>query len=93
MPPIHRRQLCCRSWRYARWRPRFGVLALTTFATIRLGSREDGSSDDIDVVTSSDAFRAVHSEHMEALNQRKAELDDLLDEALSIALVELMKYV
>jgi fido (protein-threonine AMPylation protein) len=70
-----------------------GVLALTTFATIRLGSREDGSSDDIDVVTSSDAFRAVHSEQMEALNQRKAELDDLLDEALSIALVELMKYV
>lgn len=69
-----------------------GVLAVTTFASIRLGSR-DGILDELDLPTSSNAFHAVHTEGMEALNHRYPELADLLDEALSVALVELMKYV
>lgn len=70
-----------------------GVFAVTSFASLRLGGRGDGNVDDMDFPTSSDSFRVVHTESMEAINERYAELADQLDEGLSVALVELMKYV
>jgi fido (protein-threonine AMPylation protein) len=70
-----------------------GVMALTTFGVIRMGAPEDGFRQDIDVLTPSDAFRFVHGEQMAALNSRSYELAQLLDEALSVALIEFMRYV
>jgi fido (protein-threonine AMPylation protein) len=71
-----------------------GVLAVTTFATIRQGSGPAlGAQDVVDVSTTADAFRVVHTEPMETVSNRLGELHELLDQGLTVALAELLKRV
>lgn len=72
-----------------------GVMAVTTFAEIEpypLPEAEEDSAPPRDHIrTTTDAFRLVHSETLEQINQRGPELDALLDEGLAVALSELLK--
>jgi hypothetical protein len=43
------------------------------------------------ITTTADAFRFVHSESIEEINQRAAELEQLLDQGLAVGLAELLK--
>jgi hypothetical protein len=71
-----------------------GVLAVTTFATIRQGSGPDLNDQDVvDISTTADAFRVVYTESMEAVNSRVGELHELLDQGLAVALAELLKRI
>ncbi|HSK01027.1 MAG TPA: Fic family protein [Kofleriaceae bacterium] len=71
-----------------------GVLAVTTFATIRQGTRPDQEAPDTeDIPTTADAFRVVYTEPMEAVNDRLGELHELLDQGLAVALAELLKRI
>ncbi len=71
-----------------------GVLAVTTFANLRQGTRPDLEAPDTeDIPTTADAFRVVHAEPMEAVNDRFGELHELLDRGLAAALAELLKQV
>jgi hypothetical protein len=71
-----------------------GVLAVTTFATIRQGTRPGLDAPDVeDMATTADAFRVVYTEPMEAVNDRFGELHELLDRGLAIALAELLKRI
>ncbi len=71
-----------------------GVLAVTTFATIRQGSDPDPEAPDVaNVATTADAFRVVYTEPMEAVNDRLGELHELLDQGLAVALAELLKQI
>lgn len=74
-----------------------GVMTVTTFAEIdpypasegdeRSSAARDG------IRTTTDAFRFVQSETLDQISQRAAELEDLLDEGLAVALSELLKKV
>lgn len=72
-----------------------GVMAVTTFAEIEpspLPEGEEESPPARDYIrTTTDAFRFVHSETLDQINQRAPELEDLLDEGLAVALSELLK--
>jgi hypothetical protein len=72
-----------------------GVMAVTTFAEIEpfpLPDAEEESPPARDYVpTTNDAFRFVHSETIEQVNQRAPELDSLLDEGLEVALSALLR--
>ena len=71
-----------------------GVLAVTTFATIRHGYGPELEAQDADdISTTTDAFRVVDTESMEALNNRFGELHELLDQGLTVALAELLKRI
>lgn len=74
-----------------------GVMAVTTFADIGPFERSnvvDESPEGRDRIrTTTDAFRFVRSESVEEINGRAAELENLLDEGLAIALTELLKRV
>src|SRR5207245_5859929 len=67
-----------------------GVMAITSFGVVRT---DDPDSDSIDVPTTTDAFYYAYSESIEALNGRAKELQDLLDDGLTVALTELMKRI
>ncbi|HEY4242008.1 MAG TPA: Fic family protein [Kofleriaceae bacterium] len=68
-----------------------GVQAITNFAVIREGDPEIESEDVYDVATASDAFYFSYSEPMQTLNERKVELEELLDGGLVVALAALAK--
>jgi fido (protein-threonine AMPylation protein) len=70
-----------------------GVMAVTTFATIRHGHPALEDTDASDISTTTDAFRVVYTESMEALNNRLGELHELLDQGLTVALAELLKRI
>jgi hypothetical protein len=70
-----------------------GVLAVTTFATIRHGNSTLEAPEVADISTTADAFRVVHTESMEAVNDRFGELHELLDQGLTVALAELLKRI
>ena len=75
-----------------------GVLAVTTFGILGIRSSDKGGrSREIDpsakppeaIATTRDAFLLVHSESMEALDNRAQDLEDLLEEGLAVALSRL----
>lgn len=70
-----------------------GIMAVTTFAEIEPypGQDPDNSFVPEPIPTTADAFRFVHSESMEEISSRATELEELLDQGLAVALVELMK--
>lgn len=70
-----------------------GVLAVTTFGEIEeaTASAEGRSTDRELIRTTKDAFRAVHSESLEAIERRRDELDEVLDEGLTVGLVHLFQ--
>lgn len=77
-----------------------GVMAVTTFAEIELiesQSPADASEQAVvsrePIRTTSDAFRFVHSETVDQINGRAAELEALLDEGLAVALTALLRRV
>lgn len=70
-----------------------GVMAVTTLCQIRVGNPDMESEDILDVPTTSDAFYFSHAETIAALNDRAAELAELLDAGLTVALAELMRRV
>jgi hypothetical protein len=72
---------------------RSNVMAVTTGAALRSVSSEDSVRQDVPIDTPSDAFRFVHSESIVALNDRREELIQLLDEGLSVALAELARFL
>ncbi len=67
--------------------PRTGIMAVTTFGDIRDDGDEAAGSLIIPVDTSWDAFTFSHNEEVE---DRAAELYELLDQSLAVALNELM---
>jgi hypothetical protein len=72
-----------------------GVMGVTTFAEIEpypQPQAEEETTPSRDYIrTTTDAFRFVYSETLEQIGERGAELDDLLDEGLAVALSDLMK--
>ncbi len=71
-----------------------GIMAVTSFAEIEPYSPQDadgGQETGEYVTTTVDAFRFVHSESVDEINQRAQELEDLLDQGLAVALAELLK--
>lgn len=67
-----------------------GVMAVTTCAELKLlGGEEARPAEYFD--TASDAFRFAHTERMDGLEDRGAELEALLDGGLSVALARLLK--
>lgn len=68
-----------------------GVLAVTTFAELEGSMPEQGAGEREFIQTTKDAFRVVRTESLEAIDQRKAELEELLDEGLTVALVRLFQ--
>jgi hypothetical protein len=81
-----------------------GIMAVTTFADIApiaphpvqiaphpVQEEEDGPVSRDPIRTTIDAFRFVHTEEIHEINRRAAELEQLLDEGLSVALAEMMK--
>ena len=70
-----------------------GVMAVTTFAELEpFPAAEDGAPAPREYLhTTPDAFRFVHSEPLDEINGRAAELEQLLDEGLAVALAELLK--
>jgi hypothetical protein len=68
-----------------------GVMAVTTCAEIKPLSGEEARVEYVN--TSNDAFRFAYTEPVESLQARGAELDELLDAALSVALARLLKDV
>ncbi len=68
-----------------------GVLAVTTFAELEDQQQQGQSAEREFVQTTKDAFRVVHTETLEAIDERRAELEDLLDEGLTVALVRLFQ--
>ncbi|HLA77265.1 MAG TPA: Fic family protein [Vicinamibacteria bacterium] len=71
-----------------------GVMAVTTFAEIEpvVPTPEDEAAPRRQYVqTTADAFRFVHAESAEHIHDRAQELEDLLDEGLAVALLELRK--
>lgn len=69
-----------------------GVLAVTTYASLRLGSR-DGADDELVIDLPNDAFLAVGTEPVDKTTDRYQELLEQLDEALAIAMVEFAQQV
>jgi Fic family protein len=71
-----------------------GVLAVVTFGELETTEIEEDGGRRADrqlIETSTDSFRVVHSEPLAALDERANELEDLLDEGLTIALVEIFR--
>ena len=72
-----------------------GVMAVTTFGELESpsGDEEQGTaSPKVEYLTTTkDAFRFVHTESIEELERRSAELEELLDEGLAAALSVLLK--
>ena len=73
-----------------------GIMAVTTFAEIEPVKpdpvQEDGGQEPSEyITTTADAFRFVHSESIEDINQRASELEELLDQGLAVTLAELLK--
>ena len=67
---------------------RTGIMAITSFAEIRITDEEPSTHRDAFVQTSWDAFTFSHDEDVE---DRAAELYDWLDQSLAVALQKLMK--
>lgn len=66
-----------------------GVLSIVTFAEIQSRFDEPGGdprSEYTQITTTADAFRVVHTESNESINDRIADLTDLLDEGFAVAL-------
>ncbi|HEX9725446.1 MAG TPA: Fic family protein [Vicinamibacteria bacterium] len=73
-----------------------GVMAVTTFAELRSIDDESDAAEGGEkqnVPTTEDAFRFVHSENVENLNERATELEEMLDEGLANALAKLMSAI
>jgi Fic family protein len=70
-----------------------GVMAITTIASARPVEPGPGDEGAIDVPTTSDAFYFAYEETIESLNEREAELTDLLDAGLTVALADLTRRV
>lgn len=68
-----------------------GVQAITTFANIREGDPSSENEDIRDIPTTSDALYFSYSESMQSLQERKSELNDLLDRGLTVALATVTK--
>jgi len=68
-------------------------MAVTTFAALRTVSSDDSVRQDVSIETPSDAFRFVPGESITALNSRREELVQLLDEGLSVALADLARFL
>ncbi len=71
-----------------------GVMAVTTFAEVSTEPKTDGDESPMQrdyVHTTKDGFYFAHTESVEALDARGAELEELLDEGLAVALAELLK--
>jgi hypothetical protein len=71
-----------------------GIVAVTTFAEVEpYPPQEAGESAATpeSVTTTVDAFRFVHTESVEDINRRAAELEELLDQGLAVGLAELLK--
>jgi fido (protein-threonine AMPylation protein) len=71
-----------------------GVMGVTTFAEIEPfppPDREEDAPTREYIRTTHDAFHFVHSETSDQINQRGAELEELLDAGLAVALAELLK--
>ena len=68
---------------------RTGVMAVTSFADIRIRDDETSTHEDTFVETSWDAFTFTHDEEVE---DRAGELYEWLDQSLTVALQELMQH-
>jgi fido (protein-threonine AMPylation protein) len=72
-----------------------GIMGVTTFGEIEPylphDDAEEKSLTREYIRTTTDAFRFVHTETIEQINGRAAELESLLDEGLAVALSELLK--
>ena len=73
---------------------RTGVLAVVTVAELEPIQEDTGAHGDSSkqlIETSRDAFRVVHTEATDRIDERIAELEELLDEGLTIGLVRLFE--
>lgn len=77
-----------------------GVMAVTTWADLAPIAGEPADRERQDsptasglIRTTTDAFRFVHTESVDAINARASELEDLLDEGLALALAALLATV
>jgi len=71
-----------------------GIIAVTTFAEVEpYPPQETGEAAAVPeyITTTADAFRFVHTESVEEISHRAAELEELLDQGLAVALAELLK--
>lgn len=71
-----------------------GIMAVTTFAELEPHPAQEGEAGTTSreqIRTTVDAFRFVHTEDMDDIGRRAAELERLLDDGLSVALAEMMK--
>ena len=72
-----------------------GVMGVATFGEVEPYPQTEGAEEGPPtreyIRTTTDAFRFVHSEPMEQINERAPELEGLLDEGLAVALSDLLK--
>jgi hypothetical protein len=70
-----------------------GIMAVTTFAEIEPQPAQDGEDSSPvreHITTTVDAFRFVHTESTDEINQRAGDLETLLDDGLAVALANMM---
>jgi fido (protein-threonine AMPylation protein) len=70
-----------------------GVMAVTTFAEMRMVTGEEEPTPRKQIVTTTDAFSFVHSEDQESIEARSSDLEELLDNGLAVALAELLREI
>lgn len=73
-----------------------GAIAVTTFAEwtpLQIADEDAGAVSARFVYTTKDAFVVVHSESMDSMDGRAADLEELLDEGLAVALEELRRRI
>ena len=71
-----------------------GVLAVVTVAELEPIQEDDGTQGSMSkqlIETTRDAFRVVHTEATDSIEARSKELEELLDEGLTIGLVRLFE--